>query len=1126
MLANLLRGSSGQKGNQYPDSVTDDAHTRNLLFGNSEHIYNLTTSPPASPFGSPALRPSSFDDHGGVELEEKDVRVLLAQDAYLGSAGPTLLFDSRQSSSTGASTTKPQPVTRSQLPTTWRNTQDSADKLEETFRSRSSTFSGTQTSWGKPVKDMPKEDTWLECMFGAPSSTKTASSTKMHIISAKSRPINVSERLPKKASENVESRRKAPLTRAHTSGQPPTLSTLEENHRDMLLVTRLFHVTLEDNAKVVSPQSDSRNNDYNTALGGGSLPKPPKLVELKVPTFAIGIAINLPYLSQRPRSSQSRAAFNSAAGLSLTSATSSFGSDMQSSWTFLDALPTSLSSSMTFSDDGDRGIDIVIANWDVILRSISSFESVAAAIVNEQLANILAHMTEPQNKPPKEKSMQRINQRIVAIHAADAINRRSSLASAANDVSRRIVYAIRIPRVVTGQGVVAGHWIDEARTLYRICGGRQQNFFLLNLLTAFLGNHMQWLELLAPEWYRQRFQANHKRPDEPRVLASRTIIVSENKGLARRLIYILASFLPGRMGIDGLQKPGDEVAIASSSSPSANLSRGQFARRSSKPSIRNAQAMSENSKQILSSSASSHKSQASTFIDRSPRKSFVRKDSNKFLVTKDAILSTIDSDGKFSGKEASGTVAAVAPNAATIPMAFISSRRDVYFPESPLVDTNDSVASADLAKVLHKASFGHRRTSSVSSRWGSLVSGISEIWSNKQSTPGDRSSIATSSHGGSPAEQHKRTSSSALAISRGNTLQNMVDELDQGYGMPQKDTAKQSVQNATSPGQQSLRAFSTAPRLHVDSKDGVVDVELDLPGFLTASGLTPPQHQQSKPRSKTTSFNRDYLDSICSLRSVPTRPAVTSEDYQVNVGGYLKRHHEDFVLHAVRPYTELLGEIKRAMRAEPTPQEIKDLFIQQDSSPTWMPVCTTLVADTKPFSIHRLTLRRQFELQQPTHIGSLINESSEIPIAIVVNEEITDEVVMEFDTTLADAVEKALNVGMVDPARRSATSRTHSRNVSVGSVRATNTSSGLTQTNVAPTSETAESGKPDHRNPVVGALEDVVRSVNNDLNKVDQQGEPDSSRMSKVKPIQQENALREGVKNWMISVEQISSSVW
>lgn len=1129
MLASLLRGNSGQKGSQYPESVTDDAHTRNLLFGHSENVFNLTTSPPGSPFGSPALRPTSFDDHGGIELEEKDVRVLLAQDAYSGAAGPTLLFDSKVPSNTTTSTAKPHPVARSQLPTTWRNAQSPTEKMEETFRSRSSTFSGPQSSWGKATKDGPKEDTWLECMFGAPSSTKTASSTKMHIISGKSRPISVSERLPKRVPENIEPRRKAPLARAHTSGQPPTLSTLEENTRDILLVTRLFHITLEDNAKVVSPQSDPANSEHVPFLGGDGPTKPPKLVELKVPAFAIGVAINLPYLTQRPRSSHSRTAFNSAAGLSLTSANSSFGSDMQSSWTFLDAIPTSLSSSMTFSDDGDRGIDIIVANWDVILRSISSFERVATAIVNEQLENILAHMTEPQNKPPKEKSMQRINQRVVAIHAADAIHRRDTLTSAAHDVSRRIVYAIRIPRVVTGLGVLAGHWIDEARTLYRVCGGRQQGFFLFNLLTAFLGNHMQWLELLAPEWYRKQFQASHRKPDEPRVLASRTIIVSENKGLARRLIYILASFLPGRAGIDGLHKAGDEAAIASSSSPSGQFGRGHFTRRSSKPSIRNAQAASENSKQMLSTSASSHKSQASTFINQSPRKSFVRKDSNKFLVTKDAIISKTESDGNLAGKEASGTTAAIAPNAAATPLAFISTRRDSYFPESALVETNDSIASADLAKVLHKASFSHRRTSSVSSRWGSLVSGISEIWSNKQSTPGDRSSIAATSHGGSPAEQHKRAASSALSIGRSNTLQMMVDEIEQGQAIPKKDATKQNAQNTASPEQQSVRAFSTAPRLHVDDRDGVVDVELDLPGFLSASELTPPQHQQNKTRSKTTSFNRDCSDSICSLRSVAAKPATSNEDAQVNVGGYLKRHHEDFVLHAVRPYNELMSEIKRSMRAEPTPQEIKDQVVQQDSSPIWMPVCTTLVADTKPFSIHRLTLRRQFQLQRPLHIGSrtsLVNDATDTMTAKLVNEEITDEVVMEFDTTLADAVEKALNVGTADPARHTTNSRTHSRNVSIGSVRGAASSSNSARADTPQTHESGESVRSDHRNPVVGALEDVVRSVNNDLNKPGQSREQDQNRLSKVRPIQQENALREGVKNWMLNVEQSSGSVW
>lgn len=1098
MLASLLRGHSGQKGSQYPESVTDDTHTRNLLFGQSEHVFNLTTSPPASPFGSPALRASSFDDYGGLELEEKDVRVLLAQDAYSGSAGPMLLFDSRKLVESGTSIGRGQHATRSQLPTNWKAPQSPTERAEEGFRSRSSTFSATQNTWAKVAKDKgPKEDPFLECMFGAPSSTKTTSSTKMHIIPARSRPISASDRLPRRPLDPVEPRRRAPLSRALTSGQQPTLSTLEDSNRDVLLITRLFHITLEDVADA--------------------------LVELKVPAFAVGFVLYLPYPSQRPSSAQSRTAFNPNAAAGVASATSSYGSDMQSSWTFLDAIPASLSSSMTFSDDGDRRVDAIVANWDVILRSISTFERVAAAIVTEQLQNILIRMPEPKNSHLKEKLMHRVT---LAIHDASDISRVPSLPSTANDVSRRIVYGIRIPRVVTGLGVSAGHWKDEARMLYRSCGGRQQNFFLFNLLTAFLGNHMQWLERLAPEWYRKQFQANQKKPDETRVLVSRTIIVSENKGLARRLVYILASFLPGRSGIDGLQKASEESAIASSSSPSGNFSRSRFPRRPSKPSIRNAQIAGDSTNQMLSTSASSQASQGSTFLTRSPQKLLSRKDSNKFVVTKDAIISKSESDNKSIGKEAVGAISAAVPNSAATPTPYISSRRDNYFPESPLVDTNDSLASIDLAKVLHKASFSHRRTSSMSSRWGSLVSGISEIWSNKQATPGDRSSITTASQGGSPAEQHKRSGSSAVSIARANPLQMMVDELDAGQVAIRKHAESPSKQSALSPGRQSVRTFSATPRLHVDDKDGVVDVELDLPGFLSPTSVTPPQQAHNPSHAKTASFNRDCSDSICSFRSMATKPTLANEGEQVNVGGYLRRHHEDFVLHAVRPYPELMEEIKRAMKTEPTPQEVKEIVTQQ-AAPVWMSICTTLVADTKPFSIHRLTLRRQFEPKAPMRTrdqNTVTSDGQSMAGVNLLDEEITDEVVMEFDTTLADAVEKALNVGTADPARHSPASRAHSRNVSSSSVRGNTLSAASTQPDTQQSFGKAESAKADHRNPVVGALEDVVRSVNEDLNKAGQTREHEALRKSRTKPVQQENALREGVKNWMLNVEQ--TSVW
>lgn len=1111
MLASLFRGTTSQRTTPSIESSTEDAHTRYLLFGQSQHGYSSATSPPPSPFGSPGLRPSSYDDRGGLELEEKDIRVLLAQDAYGGNEKPTLLFDSRKPIDPSSPSQGHHPP-RSPLPSDWGSSQGSANRADDAFRNRNSTFSSTQSSWSKAGRVVaPKDDPFLDCMFGDPNSTKPATSTKMHIIPAGIRHSNTSERLLKRPPEHPETRKRAPLGRAYTSGQHPVLPSIEDNSRDCLLITRLFHVTLNEEAKVVAKP---------TSPGVRAPDKAPKLVERKVPAFAIGLVLQLPYSAHRPKSSQSRAETSHSFGQSWASTTSSFGSDMHSSWQFLDAIPASLSSSMTMSDDGDRRVDMVVENWDIIVRGILCFERVASNVVNEQLQKIMSQMVDDKSKVPKEKSMQRVNQRIVAIQSPAAISRTPTLALAAADISRRIASAIRIPRVITGLGFTGGHWTDEARMLYRVCGGKQQAFFLFNLLTAFLGNHTQWLERLAPEWYRKQFEASHRHPHESSGLASRTVIVSEHKMLARRLIYILASFLPGRSGIDGLHRLGEEELKISSSYRSGAWPLGQ--RRPSKPYMASPRTSANSGPAELSTSASSHGSHASTFVNRSPRKQFARKDSFKFQVRDGGIEADI--------RSGAGATSIVMPHAAETPTAYISGLRDSYFPEAAVIESNDSIATADLSKVLYKTASSHRRTSSVSSRWGSLVSGISEIWSNRPSTPGDRGSATTFSHESSPAAQYKRTTSSAIAVARGNPLQMMVDELEQRKTeVPNHRSAAYEQGTDLSPIKAS-KLPAAAPKLHVDDKDGVVDVELDLPGFLSASSSTPPRHQALMCGSKPVSFGRDEAESIHSLRSIASQARRHSGDKHINVGGYLRRHHEDFVLHAVRPYRDLLEDIKRSMNSERTPRETIEQVLQGASRVSWVIVCTTLVADTKPFTIRRLTLRRQYEVKSPDSASSRskpFTSSANMASVTLLAEEITDDPVMEFDTLLADAIEKALEVGTAEPSRSSPSTRTHSRNVSMSSGRNMPASRTASRSGTAPFAR-PDLPKLDQRNFVVGALEDIVRSVNDDLNNKGHHGEG-STNTEANNGVRQESVLREGVKRWMRNVEHTSSEqtlVW
>lgn len=1112
MLASLFRGSTGQRNSQHIESVTDDAHTRSLLFGHAHHVLNLTTSPPPSPFGSPTVRGGSFDDRAGLDLEERDIRVLLAQDVYSGEERPRLLYDSRRPQDAPSSQHERQDPARSPLPSTWRPSQSSRDRHEDSFRNRSSTFSESQSSWSKVNRDVSsKDEPFLECMFGVPSSTKTSSSTKMHVIPAKNRQHNAPERPPKRAPDSRDLGKRGVLARSHTSGHQSTLSSLDLDNRDALLVTRLFHVTLDENVKIVNTKENAQSPDGQQ--------QPVKLVERRAPAYAIGLVIQLPSHSNRPQSSHFGVPRSSSYGQSFTSATSSFGSDTQSSWTFLDAIPTSLSSSIAIGDESDRRLDVIVENWDVILRSVSYFERIAARIVDEQLQRVIRFESEAQSKMPKSKLTRRDNQRIVGISDVSLVAQSSSLRSAANDVARRIVYAVRIPRVLTGVGFVAGHWTDEARMLHRVCGGKQQNFFLFSLLTAFLGNNVQWLERLAPEWYRKQYLETHKRSPELNTLASRTIVVSEHKGLARRLIYILASFLPSQDGTDGFRQGLDDSALPGSFSPSRRFHHDS-SRRPSKPYIRDATLPRDSSAELLGTSASSRLSQGSAAMSTSPRKQLLRKDSNRFDIGGNGIRTMLDASA--------GTSSAVVPHAVETPTAYLSVR-DSYFPESVLVETNDSLASADLSRVLTRASSAHRRTSSASSRWGSLVSGISEIWSNRQSSSVDRGSVTTVSQEASPANDHKRSASAALSINRGsNPLQTMVDEIDQGRIASAGYRTGHGATAALSPQYRQSRMMTSAPRLQVDEKDGVVDVEIDLPGFVSATKFASTTESASKHTANPMSCDHGAASSISSLRSMIGKTNKYTTAGSMNVGGFLRRHHEDFILHAVRPYNDLHEDIRRSMRAEPTPQEMLDQILRDKSSMTWVSICTTLVADTRNYSIQRFTLRRQYEIPAPEiSDGQSVTETGAFRRSkmIMRHEEIAEDKVMEFDATLADAIEKLLNVSPADAAKSAPGTRTHSRNVSAGSERIERLGVGDPK-NSSTMKARQDPSKIEQRDLVVGALEDVIRSVNAGLNNKHADQLRDNGTARRSDGPRQENALREGVRKWMIDVEHTSHTVW
>ena len=154
-----------------------------------------------------------------------------------------------------------------------------------------------------------------------------------------------------------------------------------------------------------------------------------------------------------------------------------------------------------------------------------------------------------------------------------------------------------------------------------------------------------------------------------------------------------------------------------------------------------------------------------------------------------------------------------------------------------------------------------------------------------------------------------------------------------------------------------------------------------------------------------------------------------------------------------------------------------------------------------------------------------VETTAQTPVDFLPEETITTETVMDLDATLTDAIERILNRRSSHPSRQpSPTRQTHSRTVSSSTASTSQIQPPASMTvSVKDTlPPVADLPRQESRRMVVSALEEVVKSVNEDLNgnTTDESGGCEGPKQTK----QEENALREGVKRWLISVEH--TEVW
>jgi hypothetical protein len=309
----------------------------------------------------------------------------------------------------------------------------------------------------------------------------------------------------------------------------------------------------------------------------------------------------------------------------------------------------------------------------------------------------------------------------------------------------------------------------------------------------------------------------------------------------------------------------------------------------------------------------------------------------------------------------------------------------------------------------------------------------------------------------------------------------------------------------------------------VNEKDGVIDVDIPLPDF--GSPLQSPLMggYGSAPSQQGSSYGES---------SILSMPYGESEQ-TVNAAGWLKQFHPDFAVQAIRPYNELERDIKRAMSSEPSPiTSAATPTLEQGPLERWVDVCSALIADTRTFSVKRISLRRLVRLiPTPSYQASAMTPgisgmppgrsqygnpyttgpTAPIMTEIHLAEKFVEEPIMDFDATLIDAVDRVLSQsGQGSRVQSASSSRSSSRRG---------------RHDTRPVSDVAphvEVPQTDCKAAIFDALEIVVRDVTAERVAADETKDDTmtakSGRRDGAKTAT-DSSLREGIRRWLTEVE-------
>ncbi|KAH8808763.1 folliculin-interacting protein N-terminus-domain-containing protein [Xylogone sp. PMI_703] len=1217
------------------DSNLEDHFTYNLLFPDAEALYHhdqvfslsqstvLTTS-----------ATNAFDCNPEFDLETRDVRVIIMQEATPASGSAYLLYDSLAPPPLTALSSSP-PPDRQQA------TNPSAFASRENRRSISSPRKSSIGQNGRPVVIQPQESaaprglggafdrrsvhmkglsytetevqrsqreyreeitSFSNCIFGTSEVLAyKGTGTKVHILPSESKPSAISGSYIGDGTGSLgrSSYRSSRLAQSYTSenvgfsvntGSSGASYSSRGSERKKILITRMFPVPLpsdedgEDRTPTpqktkldeepgypfpnVSEMSTTTNTETEEKKTKKRQPK-----QKRTPMYAVGLVIQLPPPAHSTLAPGSRSSFRGPSSYNeQESCASSYNSARRAGWTMLgngfgvESLDSSISS------DVDDRLDTITQHWDIIMRTLSHLQTVATVTLLPMLK--LADINSPEPRPhmrtpsasisisgkrvEESKSFKLPKTTVKMIQLTSHCLMQAPAIQKEVDLARhRIVQGIKANQVVTGQGRW-GIWREEARWVGKWACGKEEGFFFYNLLTAFLGNHTEWLQALGPTWYRRRhYQQQRTNRDDDISLPARTVIVSDDKMAARRLIFLLSAFLPANSQLSPALR---------FHRPSTSTSFGGFSQ--SPPSgggvpILREESLRRKMNKRLSKPRASH-TRTMSFPAQMQQSSHTVTETRHAHRPSDASIKTanlpIPGSDMVTRKSSAATTSTVTP---VTTVSHFSTRRPIRGTGPiPRPGSSGSLAADDLMRSLKRSeSTGHHSNGSSdshsNSRWGSMISGF---WSGRR-----RDSTATTDYSPSiegveihdPYYKGEITGRGKLAkmvkeVANSKTETTKAKESDAGRkksesgstGTAKVDLERPADETPEPVGRVIQRipdpsgAFESPVKTSIND-DGVIDIDVPLPEYLSFE--TAVSSPSSSGYLSTVGFTNGLEGFEHYSRCGP------ETETALNVAGWLQRFHPDFALQAVPVQENLLEEIKASMRAEPTPI----ILPTSDNAPPdrWVDICSTIIADTTNFTIKHLRYQRfikaksQSEQSIPSLAGSFETTASrygnpysyaQLTPALDIEEataedRFIDDVVISMDETLIDAVERIMaqsGQSSVSKTSSACSSRSASRpagsrdrsdsDAAFGTSSHRNSHSTL-QATPAIATHRLEVPRNECKKMVLGALEEIVREVAESRKEHGgNAGRNGETLLSDERP---ESLLREGIRAWLANIE-------